>query len=158
MNADALARLATGLEKHLLKIVPIEVLELLSIDKLKQVRSITAQPSWMDPIISFLRDGTFSEDKFEAHCLRYRSARYFLDKGKLYKKSFSTLSLLCLDENWEKYTLEEVHASVCGNYSSGRALAHRILRHGYYWPTIQTDSLDFVHKYDKCQCFSTIPR
>ena len=89
VNADALACLATGLEVNLLKTVPIEVLELPSIDKPKQVDHITAQPCWMDPIISFLHDGNLSEDKFEAHSLRYRSTCYILDKGKLYKKSFS---------------------------------------------------------------------
>ena len=112
----------------------------------------------MNPIISFLRDGTLPEDKFEARHLRYRSVCYFLDKGKLYKKGFSSPSLLYLDEDRGKYTLEEIHTDVCGNHSSGRALAHRILRQGYYWPTIQADSLDFVRKCDKCQHFSTIPR
>ncbi|KAL5552138.1 hypothetical protein UlMin_002314 [Ulmus minor] len=107
----------------------------------------------MDPIISFLRDGTLPTDKFAARRLRFRSARYFLDKGKLYKKGFSSPSLLCLDKDRGKFTLEEVHAGVCGNHSSGRTLAHRILRQGYYWPTIQTDSLDFVRKCNKCQPF-----
>ncbi|KAL5582068.1 hypothetical protein UlMin_014510 [Ulmus minor] len=157
-NADALARLATGLEERLLKTVPIEILEAPSIDKKEQVGSIVVRPCWMDPIISFLRDGTLPADKFEARRLRFRSARYFLDKGKLYKKGFSSPSLLCLDEDRGKFTLEEVHAGVCGNHSSGRTLAHRILRQGYYWPTIQTDSLDFVRKCDKCQRFSAIPR
>ncbi|KAL5566044.1 hypothetical protein UlMin_029208 [Ulmus minor] len=152
-NADALARLATGLEERLLKTVPIEILEAPSIDKPEQVGSIVVHPCWMDPIISFLRDGTLPADKFEARRLRFRSARYFLDKGKLYKKGFSSPSLLCLDEDRGKFTLEEVHAGVCGNHSSGRTLAHRILRQGYYWPTIQTDSLDFVRKCDKCQPF-----
>ncbi|KAL5540593.1 hypothetical protein UlMin_043542 [Ulmus minor] len=157
-NADALARLATGLEERLLKTVPIEILEAPSIDKQEQVGSIVVRPCWMDPIISFLRDGTLPADKFEARRLRFRSARYFLDKGKLYKKGYSSPSLLCLDEDRGKFTLEEVHAGVCGNHSSGRTLAHRILRQGYYWPTIQTDSLDFVRKCDKCQRFSAIPR
>ncbi|KAL5571238.1 hypothetical protein UlMin_020835 [Ulmus minor] len=120
-NADALARLATGLEERLLKTVPIEILEVPSIDKPEQVGSIVVRPCWMDPIISFLRDGTLPADKFEARRLRFRSAHE--DRGK--------------------FTLEEVHAGVCGNHSSGRTLAHRILRQGYYWPTIQTDSLDF---------------
>ena len=53
-NADALARLATGLEERLLKTISIEVLESPSIDKPKQVASIAARPCWMDPIISFL--------------------------------------------------------------------------------------------------------
>ncbi|KAL5538664.1 hypothetical protein UlMin_044966 [Ulmus minor] len=156
-NADALARLATGLEERLLKTVPIEILEAPSIDKPEQVGFIVVRPCWMDPIISFLRDGMLPADKFEARRLRFRSARYFLDKGKLYKKGFSSPSLLCLDGDRGKFTLEEVHAGVCGNHSSGRTLAHRILRQGYYWPTIQTDSLDFVRKCDKCQCFSAIP-
>ncbi|KAL5552406.1 hypothetical protein UlMin_002582 [Ulmus minor] len=157
-NADALAHLATGLEERLLKTVPIEILEEPSIDKPEQVGSIIVRLCWMDPIISFLRDGTLPADKFEARRLRFRSARYFLDKGKLYKKGFSSPSLLCLDEDRGKFTLEEVHAGVCGNHSSGRTLAHRILRQGYYWPTIQTDSLDFICKCDKCQRFSAIPR
>ncbi|KAL5573395.1 hypothetical protein UlMin_022992 [Ulmus minor] len=120
-NADALARLATGLEERLLKTVPIEILEVPSIDKPEHVGSIVVRPCWMDPIISFLQDGTLPADKFEARRLRFRSAHE--DRGK--------------------FTLEEVHAGVCGNHSSGRTLAHRILRQGYYWPTIQTDSLDF---------------
>ncbi|KAL5559555.1 hypothetical protein UlMin_035766 [Ulmus minor] len=117
-NADALARLATGLEERLLKTVPIEILEVPSIDKPEQVGSIVVRPCWMDPIISFLRDETLPADKFEARRLRFRSARYFLDKGKLYKKGFSSPSLLCLDEDRGKFTLEEVHAGVCGNHSN----------------------------------------
>ncbi|KAL5560504.1 hypothetical protein UlMin_036715 [Ulmus minor] len=43
-NADALARLATGLEERLLKTVPIEILEVPSIDKPEQVGSIVVRP------------------------------------------------------------------------------------------------------------------
>ncbi|KAL5556396.1 hypothetical protein UlMin_038632 [Ulmus minor] len=76
VNADALARLAMGLEERLLKTVLIEVLESPSIDKPEQVGSIVACPCWMDPIISFLRDETLPEDKFEARRLRYRLAPF----------------------------------------------------------------------------------
>ncbi|KAL5550793.1 hypothetical protein UlMin_000969 [Ulmus minor] len=112
----------------------------------------------MDPIITYLRDGTFSEEKFEARRLRFRSARYYLDKDKLRQRSFSSPSLTCLNEDQAKYVLQEVHKGVCGNHSSGRALAYKVLRQGYYWLTIQADSRAFVQKYDKCQHFSTIPR
>ncbi|KAL5547069.1 hypothetical protein UlMin_006756 [Ulmus minor] len=156
-NADALARLATGLEDSLLKTVPLEILDEPSIDKHQQVDAISDKPTWMDPIIAYLRDGTLPQDKFEARRLRYRSARYFLDKDKLRKRSFSSPSLTCLNEDQAKYVLQEVHEGVCGNHSSGRALAHKVLRQGCYWPTIQADSLAFVQKCDKCQRFSTIP-
>ncbi|KAL5541181.1 hypothetical protein UlMin_042654 [Ulmus minor] len=156
-NADALARLTTGLEDILLKTVPLEILDEPSIDKHQQVDAISDKPTWIDPIIAYLRDGTLPQDKFEARRLRYRSTRYFLDKDKLHKRSFSSPSLTCLNEDQAKYVLQEVHEGVCGNHSSGRALAHKVLRQGYYWPTIQADSLAFVQKCDKCQRFSTIP-
>ncbi|KAL5563843.1 hypothetical protein UlMin_033590 [Ulmus minor] len=98
-NADALARLATGLEDSLLKTVPLEILDEPSIDKHQQVDAISDKPTWMDPIIAYLRDGTLPQDKFEARRLRYRSARYFLDKDKLRKRSFSSPSLTCLNED-----------------------------------------------------------
>ncbi|KAL5542852.1 hypothetical protein UlMin_010562 [Ulmus minor] len=144
-NADALARLATGLEDSLLKTVPLEILVEPSIDKHQQVDAISDKPTWMDPIVAYLRDGTLPQDKFEAH------------KDKLRKRSFSSPSLTCLNEDQAKYVLQEVHEGVCGNHSSGRALAHKVLRQGYYWPTIQADSLAFVQKCDKYQRFSTIP-
>ncbi|KAL5556819.1 hypothetical protein UlMin_039055 [Ulmus minor] len=111
--------------------VPLEILDEPSIDKRQQVDAISDKPTWMDPIIAYLRDGTLPQDKFEARRIRYRSARYFLDKDKLRKRSFSSPSLTCLNEDQAKY--------------------------GYYWPTIQADSLAFVQKCDKCQRFSTIP-
>ncbi|KAL5555767.1 hypothetical protein UlMin_038003 [Ulmus minor] len=98
-NADALARLATGLEDSLLKTVPLEILDEPSIDKRQQVDAISDKPTWMDPIIAYLRDRTLPQDKFEARRLRYRSARYFLDKDKLRKRSFSSPSLTCLNED-----------------------------------------------------------
>ncbi|KAL5539243.1 hypothetical protein UlMin_045288 [Ulmus minor] len=65
-NADALARLATGLEDSLLKTVPLEILDEPSIDKHQQVDAISDKPTWMDPIMAYLRDGTLPQDKFEA--------------------------------------------------------------------------------------------
>ncbi|KAL5545437.1 hypothetical protein UlMin_005124 [Ulmus minor] len=68
-NADALARLATGLEDSLLKTVPLEILDEPSINKHQQVDAISDKPTWMDPIMAYLRDGILSQDKFEAHQL-----------------------------------------------------------------------------------------
>ncbi|KAL5564601.1 hypothetical protein UlMin_027765 [Ulmus minor] len=156
-NADAWARLATRLEDSLLKTVPLENLDEPSINKHQQVDSISDKTTWMDPIVTYLCDGTLPEDKFETRRLRFRSVSYYLDKDKLRKRSFSLPSLTCLNEDQAKYVLQEVHEGVCGNHSSGRALAHKMLQQGYYWPTIQADSLAFVQKCDKCQRFSTIP-
>ena len=117
-----------GLEDSLLKTVPLEVLDEPSISKCQQVDSISDKPTWMDPIIAYLHDGILSEDKFEARRLWFRSSRYYLDKDKLRKRSFSSPSLTCLNEDQAKYVLQEVHEGICGNHSSSWALAHKVLR------------------------------
>ncbi|KAL5578439.1 hypothetical protein UlMin_020138 [Ulmus minor] len=68
-NADALARLATRLEDSLLKMVPLEILDEPSINKHQQVDAISDKPTWMDPIMAYLHDGTLPQDKFEARRL-----------------------------------------------------------------------------------------
>ncbi|RDX87983.1 hypothetical protein CR513_30483, partial [Mucuna pruriens] len=47
--------------------------------------------------------------------------------------------------------IKEVHEGACGSHIGGRALASKLARVGFYWPTIKKDSLAFVKKCDKCQ-------
>ncbi|XP_025702684.1 uncharacterized protein [Arachis hypogaea] len=47
--------------------------------------------------------------------------------------------------------MDEIHEGVCGNHIGGRALAAKIARTGYYWPTMKRDYLAKVKTYDKCQ-------
>ncbi|XP_059638806.1 uncharacterized protein LOC132281085 [Cornus florida] len=37
-------------------------------------------------------------------------------------------------------------------------VAHKTIRQGYYWPTIQKDATDYVKKCDKCQWFANVPK
>ncbi|XP_074355737.1 uncharacterized protein LOC141695388 [Apium graveolens] len=39
---------------------------------------------------------------------------------------------------------------------SVKALAHKIIRQGYYWPTIHQDAIEFVKKCKECQLFSNV--
>ncbi|GMP47971.1 hypothetical protein CsSME_00015490 [Camellia sinensis var. sinensis] len=53
--------------------------------------------------------------------------------------------------------MQKIHEGICGNHSGGRSLAQKILRTGYFWPTLNQDATDFVLKCDKCQRFANIP-
>ncbi|KAK3015328.1 hypothetical protein RJ639_007271 [Escallonia herrerae] len=86
------------------------------------------------------------------------SARYAIIEDVLYKHSFTLLYLCCLTPLEADYALREVHEGICGQHLGGRALAHKVLRHGYYWPTMHRDTLDYTKKCDACQRFSSIPR
>ena len=112
----------------------------------------------MAPIISYLKDGTLSKGKDEARKLRVRSARYVLLNDALYKRVFSQPYLRCLSPDEANYVLREVHDGACGNHSGARSLIHKVVRAGYYWPTIQADAKAYVKVCDQCQRFSNIPK
>ena len=105
----------------------------------------------MTPIISYLKDGSLPERKDEARRLRVRSAKYVLLNEVLYKRGFSQPYLKCLSPDEANYVLREVHEGACGNHSGARSLIHKIVRAGYYWPTIQIDAKAYVKIYDQCQ-------
>ena len=54
--------------------------------------------------------------------------------------------------------MREVHEGICGNHSGSRSLVHKLVRAGYYCPTMQADVEAYVKAYDKCQRFSNIIR
>ena len=111
----------------------------------------------MTPIIAYLKDGRLLEGKDEVRKLRIKSARYILMDEMLYKKGFSQPYLRCLAPDETNYVLREVHEGACGNHLGARSLVHKIVRVGYYWPTIQADAKAYVKVCDQCQRFN-IPK
>ena len=134
-QADALARLASTKDAELLKVVPIEFLSTPSI-KLAEpqltVNCVTSIDTWMTPIIQYLKDGHFPEDKKQARTLRFKAARYVLYDRWLYKRGFLTPLVKCVDPAEGNYILWESHEGVCGNHYGGQSLAYKVLRQGYY--------------------------
>ena len=47
--------------------------------------------------------------------------------------------------------LAKVHDDICGSHSNGLALAQKLLRASYYWPTMQVDFVLYAKSYKKCQ-------
>ena len=87
----------------------------------------------MDPIAAFLSSEQFPEDKKEAHRLRNKALRYYLDpQGKLYKKSLSGLYLECVHPEKIEDLLTEIHEGSFGAHFGGRSSAHRAITQGYY--------------------------
>ena len=54
--------------------------------------------------------------------------------------------------------MRKVHEGICGNHLGLRSLVHKLVRVGYYWPTMQKDAEAYVKAYDKCQRFNNIIR
>ena len=126
-----------------------EVQYVLSID-LSKVQQIENRENWMTPIVSYLKDGKLPKGKDEARKLRIRAARYVLMDKVLYKRGFSQSYLKCLAPDEANFVLREVHEGACGNHSGARSLIHKVVRAGYYWPTVQVDAKAYVKVCDQC--------
>ncbi|MCH80654.1 gypsy retrotransposon integrase-like protein [Trifolium medium] len=59
--------------------------------------------------------------------------------------------LKCLAGREALTVLQEVHEGIAGQHLGGRALTKKVLRAGYYWPSMGQDAKDFVKKCEKCQ-------
>ena len=111
----------------------------------------------MSLIVSFLQDGHLPQDTEEARKVKKRAARFTILNDTLYKRGFSMPYLKC-DEEEAKYILEEIHKGVCGDHAGPRSLVSKVVKTGYFWPTMQVDARDFVRKCDKCQRFGNVQR
>jgi hypothetical protein len=121
----------------------------------EEVSSIDVSNSWMTPV-SYLEDETLPSDPVEARKLKVWSTRFILIQGVLYKRGFSLPYLRCLDKVEANYMMREVHEGICGNHSGARSLVHKLVRAGYYWPTMQKDAVSYIRACDKCQRFGNL--
>ena len=156
-RADTLEKLATASQEDLSRLTPVEHLAEHSIDLTNiEVSPVTSEPSWMDPIWDYLIEGLLPSDPKEAAKLRTRSARFTNHKGSLYKRGFFTPIFKCIAGKDADYVLREVHECVCENHIGARALAGKVLRQEYYWPTMLRDATDLVRKCKTCQVHAKI--
>ena len=105
----------------------------------------------MDPIWDYLIEGLLPNDPKEASNLRLRSARFTIHRGAFYKRGFFTPILKCIASEDADYVLREVHEGVCGNHIEAQALEGKVLRQGYYWPTMLKDATKLIRKCKVCQ-------
>ena len=151
-RADALAKLATASQEDLDMLVPVEHLSEPSVNiNSEEISPVMSEPSWMDPILDYLVEGTLPSSPKEASKLRARYARFTIHRGTLYKRGFTALVLKGVGRADANYILKEVHEGLCGNHIGDRALAGKTLRQGYYWPTMLKDATKLVRKCKVCQ-------
>uniref|UniRef100_A0A2N9FIS9 Uncharacterized protein n=1 Tax=Fagus sylvatica TaxID=28930 RepID=A0A2N9FIS9_FAGSY len=119
-----------------------------------EMNPVHTENSWMTPIISYLQRGTLPDNRHEARRLKVRASRFLMLQGTLYKRGFSLPYLRCLAPDEANYVMREIHEGVCGDHSGARALQRKIVRAGYYWPSMKADAYQFVQRCDKCQRFA----
>lgn len=119
--------------------ITIELLEQSSIEQQMLVATTSKlEPSWLDPYVAFLSDGSLPTDVKEAEKVRRTSAHFWLSKDKsLYRCSFGEPYLLCLHPNKIIELLAKLHEGICGGHSSGRTLVYQAMTQGFLWSNMQ---------------------
>nr|KYP53812.1 Retrovirus-related Pol polyprotein from transposon 17.6 [Cajanus cajan] len=151
-RADQLARLASSTRKpgqlrttlHLdLEAPSMVITECLATER--------SSWTWITDMVDYLEHGRVPIDSLAARKLRTQAARYTMVGGELYRRGFSVPLLKCVEAEQADYILREIHEGICGFHSGGRTLAAKVLRAGYYWPTLRDDCLKFVKHCTSCQ-------
>nr|KYP67715.1 Retrovirus-related Pol polyprotein from transposon 297 family [Cajanus cajan] len=121
-------------------------------DQLARLASIEeSTQTWITDMVDHLEHGKVLSDPAAARKLRTQAARYTMVGGELYRRGFSVPLLKCVDAEQAEYILREMHEGICGFHSGGRTLATKVLRAGYYWPTLRDDCAKFVKHCTSCQ-------
>ncbi|XP_074371570.1 uncharacterized protein LOC141712494 [Apium graveolens] len=123
-----------------------------------EILVLSYDPNWITPIYLYLQEGILPQTKRVAQLLRSKAAHSTIVDDTLYRRSFLAPLLKCVDCAWADYCMLEVHGGKCGSLSSGEALAHKIIRQGYYWPTLRKDCLNYIKTCAKCQFHASVPR
>ena len=135
MGADEVLKLASSEEGRTTMGLAIEVQKCPSIEE-AAVFILQNTDTWMKPIMSFLQDEHLPQNTEKARKVKKRAARFTILNDVLYKRGFSMPYLKCVDEEEAKYILEEVHGGICGDHAGSRSLVNKVIRAGYFWPTM----------------------
>ena len=143
-------------------LVPEQVLSFVQVSSLindgTNVQEVGSKSNWPTPFISYLKTGVLPDGNDAARKLKVQASRFVLIKDVLYKRGISRPYLRCLSHEEADYVIREVHEGICRNHSGARLLVHKLIRAGYYWPTMLKDAQAYVKAYEKCQRFSNLIR
>ncbi|KAJ3709237.1 hypothetical protein LUZ61_012942 [Rhynchospora tenuis] len=155
-TADALSKLAkSGLDKDR----PITVLEIPSPSiglPEPTVFQLHHEDEWYSPIWLYLAEGILPQDKNLARKIKRWSLEFSIIEDELCKKGYHHPWLTCVGKAKAAELLSETHQGICGIHQGPRTLGKRIMRQGYYWPTLRKDAEDLVRRCAQCQFHARI--
>ena len=102
---------------------------------------ISTSDPWYEDILIYLQTlkypGASSREERHKACLHAKN--YLIIGDTLYRRGVDSILSRCLTDEEAEIVLNDSHSGVCGGHLSGLATAQKILRAGYFWPTIFKD-------------------
>ncbi|KAK0603822.1 hypothetical protein LWI29_009058 [Acer saccharum] len=121
-KADALSKLASATTSIRSKAIPVAHLSKPSTEESEEIMIAEIRPSlgdWTHKLRKYLEENILPEDAVEAKRIKYRSTRYTILRGELYRRGFSKVLQRCVIGEETGEILKNVHSGVCGNYTGG---------------------------------------
>ncbi|XP_017441100.1 uncharacterized protein LOC108346536 [Vigna angularis] len=148
VRADVLSKLANCKGKDHLSSVIRQVMMSPSVEFLA-VQEVSSEPDWRKAIREIIQR---QESGLHVRAVEAKKAARFLLIGEdLYKRRFSSPLLKCVSAEEAEYVMRELHGGACGMHTGQRALRAKVIRAGYFWPTVEKDCMMFVQRCSKCQ-------
>ncbi|GJW11810.1 reverse transcriptase domain-containing protein [Tanacetum coccineum] len=144
-KADALSKIASNSFAHLSKQVLVEILKEKSIQEEEVAKVVEEEgPTWMTPIIEYVKDRTLLGDRKKASKLRIKARQYELVEGVLYRRSFLKSWLRYVGPLQADYVIREIHEGSCSMHAGPLSVVAKAMRLGYYWPTMHRDAQEMI--------------
>lgn len=120
-----------------------------------QINQSFLQSSWYADIIYILLNlqAPSGLSRTKKRFIKMKSLKFRILDGSLFRKNHEGILLNCLIKDETNKVFKEFHAGDCGGHLYWKSTADKILRAGFYWPTLFADVKKFVTAYHKCQIF-----
>ena len=117
---------------------------------------ITAKPDWYAGIVEFITTQKLLQNwtKEKRRKVGVNSRHFAVVGHKLFRRGAYGLLRRCVSEVDIPSILEACHDSAYGGHFSGQLTSQKILRAGYFWPTLFKDSHDYAKRCVACQRYA----
>ncbi|XP_075657361.1 uncharacterized protein LOC142627391 [Castanea sativa] len=99
---------------------------------------------WYHDIKAYVKNSEYlsSAPNSEKKFIRHMAYQFFLNEEVLCRLNHDSTLLRCIDASEANHLMEEMHEGLLGAHASGPLLAHKIMRAGYYWLTMEMEATD----------------
>ena len=85
--------------------------------------------------------------------MKLKALKYCILNNVLYWKDMGGVLLNCLVEGEVEKVMSDFHKGDYGGHVYWKTIANKILRAGFYWPSLFSDVYKMVMSYHECQIF-----
>ena len=144
VKGKGLAKLLTESNCHVLNlhIMAKQLAQSMTTEHSKeQIYNRYAESDWYKDVVYFLLylQCPLELNRSECRSLKLKAMKYVLRDQILYWKDPGGILLKCLEKYEIDAVIAELHSGVCGGHKYWKATPFKILREGYYWPTLFSD-------------------